>query len=154
DFAAYIEKNGYDFYSQASKKFSDHKIVELLEYLAIEETKHETLFKKLAKSADTFNAEESYGGEFNAYMKEFCASHSLASRDTLRTILDNLKTFEDVLDMAISFEKDSVVFFLELKYMAAFDKIKWGHIPFINPHLLIHDSTPCCAEASCPQEYL
>jgi len=122
DFAAYIEQNGYDFYSEASKKFSDHKIVELLEYLALEEMKHETLFKKLAKSADTFNAEESYEGEFNAYMKEFCASHSLASRDKLRTILDNLKTFEDVLDMAISFEKDSVVFFLELKYMAAFDK--------------------------------
>jgi rubrerythrin len=122
DFAVYIEQNGYEFYSEASKKFSDHKIVELFEYLAMEEIRHENLFKNLAKSAETFDAEESYEGEFNAYMNEFCASHSLANRDTLRASLDNLKTFEDVLDKAISFEKDSVVFFLELKYMAVFDR--------------------------------
>jgi hypothetical protein len=88
----------------------------------MEEIRHENLFKNLAKSAETFDAEESYEGEFNAYMKEFCASHSLADRDTLRASLDNLKTFEEVLDKAISFEKDSVVFFLELKYMAVFDR--------------------------------
>jgi rubrerythrin len=122
DFAEYIEQTGYEFYSEAAKKFSDHKIVELFKYLALEEMKHEKLFKNLAKSAATFDAEESYEGEFKAYMKEFCASHSLANRDTLRNSLDNLKTFEDVLDKAISFEKDSVVFFSELKYMSAFDK--------------------------------
>jgi rubrerythrin len=55
-------------------------------------------------------------------MKEFCASHSLANRDTIRTSLENLKTFEDVLDKALSFEKDSVVFFSELKYMGIFDR--------------------------------
>jgi rubrerythrin len=122
DFAVYIEQNGYEFYSEASKKFSDRKIVALFEYLALEETKHEKLFKDLAKSSNTFDAEESYEGEFNAYMKEFCASHSLANRDTIRTSLENLKTFEDVLDKALSFEKDSVVFFSELKYMGIFDR--------------------------------
>ena len=122
DFAVYIEQNGYEFYSEASKKFSDHKIAELFKYLALEEMKHEKLFKNLVKSADTVDAEESYEGEFNAYMKEFCASHSLANRDTIRTSLDKLKTFEDVLDKALSFEKDSVVFFSELKCMAVFDK--------------------------------
>ncbi|MGO9380475.1 MAG: ferritin family protein [Dissulfurispiraceae bacterium] len=122
DFAVYIEQNGYEFYSEASKKFNDRNIVALFDYLALEEMKHEKLFKDLAKSADKFDAEESYEGEFNAYMKEFCASHSLANRDTLRTTLDNLKTFEDVLDQALSFEKDSVVFFSELKYMAVFDR--------------------------------
>ena len=122
DFAVYIEQNGYEFYSEASKKFSDRKIVALFEYLALEETKHEKLFKDLAKSSNTFDAEESYEGEFNAYMKEFCSSHSLANRDTIRTSLENLKTFEDVLDKALSFEKDSVVFFSELKYMGIFDR--------------------------------
>ena len=122
DFAVYIEQNGYEFYSEASKKFSDRKIVALFEYLALEETKHEKLFKDLAKSSNTFDAEESYEGEFNAYMKEFCASHSLANRDTIRTSLENMKTFEDVLDKALSFEKDSVVFFSELKYMGIFDR--------------------------------
>jgi rubrerythrin len=124
DFAVYIEQNGYEFYTEASKKFSDPKIVELFKYLAQEETKHEKLFNEMAKSADTFEAEESYEGEFSAYMKEFCASHSLANRNTIRTSLEALKTFDDVLDMALDFEKDSVVFFSELKAMAAFDRGK------------------------------
>jgi rubrerythrin len=124
DFAVYIEQNGYEFYTEASKKFSDPKIVELFTYLSQEETKHEKLFKDMTKSADTFEAEESYEGEFSAYMKEFCATHSLANRNTIRNRLQSLKTFEDVLDMALAFEKDSVVFFSELKNMAAFDRGK------------------------------
>jgi len=124
DFAVYIEQNGYEFYTEASKKFSDPKIVELFTYLSQEETKHEKLFKDMTKSADTFEAEESYEGEFSAYMKEFCATHSLANRNTIRNRLQSLKTFEDVLDMALAFEKDSVVFFSELKNMAAFDREK------------------------------
>jgi len=124
DFAVYIEQNGYEFYAEASKKFSDPKIVDLFKYLAQEETKHEKLFKDMAKSADTFEAEESYQGEFSAYMKEFCASHSLANRATIKSRLETLKTFEEVLDMALSFEKDSVVFFSELKDMTSFDRAK------------------------------
>jgi rubrerythrin len=124
DFAVYIEQNGYEFYSEASKKFSDPKIVELFKYLSQEETKHEKLFKDMAKSADTVEVEESYKGEFSAYMKEFCASHSLANRNTIKNRLQSLKTFEDVLDMALAFEKDSVVFFSELKDIVAFDRGK------------------------------
>jgi rubrerythrin len=124
DFAVYIEQNGYEFYTEASKKFSDPKIVELFKYLSQEETKHEKLFKDMAKSTDTFEAEESYEGEFSAYMKEFCASHSLANRNTIKKHLESLKTFNDVLDMALAFEKDSVVFFAELKDMVAFDRGK------------------------------
>jgi rubrerythrin len=124
DFAVYIEQNGYEFYTEASKKFSDPKIVELFKYLAGEETKHEQLFKEMAKKAEAIEAEESYKGEFSAYMKEFCASHSLANRNTIKQRLGKLKTLDDVIDMALSFEKDSVVFFSELKDIAAFDREK------------------------------
>jgi rubrerythrin len=124
DFAVYIEQNGYEFYTEASKKFSDPKIVELFKYLAKEETKHENLFKDMAKSVGTYEAEESYEGEFGAYMKEFCASHSLADRKAIKTRLGKLKTLEDVIDMALSFEKDSVVFFSELKDLSDFDRGK------------------------------
>jgi len=121
DFAVYIEQNGYEYYTGAAKKFAEPKIVELFQYLAQEEAKHEKLFKDMAKSADTFETEESYEGEFSAYMKEFCASHALANRNTISSVLGTLKTFDDVLEMALGFEKDSVVFFSELKVMAAFD---------------------------------
>jgi rubrerythrin len=121
NFAVYIEQNGFEFYSEAAKKFSAPNIVELFKHLAGEEIKHENLFKKMADAAGGFEIEESVAGEYKDYMKEFCKNHSLADRDAIKGKVAGIHTIEDALEMALSFEKDSVVFFAEIKELTGFD---------------------------------
>jgi|SRR5208283_391601 len=122
EFAVYIEQNGYEFYTETLKKFSDPQFVGLFQYLAGEEIKHEQLFKKMADAAGSFEPEETYEGEYKDYMQEFCKSHSLADRQTLKSKVANIHIFEDAIEMALSFEKDSVIFFSELKSATGFDR--------------------------------
>ncbi|MGO9612741.1 MAG: ferritin family protein [Dissulfurispiraceae bacterium] len=122
EFAVYIEQNGHEFYTETLKKFSDPKFVELFRYLAEEEIKHEQLFKKMADASGIFEPEETYEGEYKEYMQEFCKSHCLADRQTLKSKVANIHTFDDAIEMALSFEKDSVIFFSELKSVTGFDR--------------------------------
>jgi rubrerythrin len=136
EFAVYIEARGYEFYVGAMKKFSEARITELFQYLADEEFKHEELFKKLLEQGGGSKG-ESRDPEYHAYLREFCKAHSLADRDAAAARLAKASGIEDVLDMAMAFEKDSIVFFSELKEIygkgnaAAVDRViheEMGHL--------------------------
>jgi rubrerythrin len=115
EFAVYIEQNGYEFYTETAKKFDNEKIVRLFNYLAEEELKHERVFKELKKEAGLFNPHQSYEGEFEAYMKDFLKSHALGDNKAVKEKVGKVSTMEDALNVALDFEKDSVVFFTTLK---------------------------------------
>ncbi|MBN2344770.1 MAG: ferritin family protein [Candidatus Aminicenantes bacterium] len=114
EFAVYIEERGYEFYIRAIKKFSDPRATKLFQYLADEEFKHEKVFKKMLKQSDEFK-----GGkrdpEYRAYMREFCKTHTLGDSEALSVKLSRVSRLEEILDMAMDFERDSIVFFSEMK---------------------------------------
>jgi rubrerythrin len=118
EFAVYIEEQGYEFYVGALKKFSEPKVTELFQYLADEEFKHEEFFKKLLKQDGEIKSGHD-DPEYQAYMREFCKAHSLADREVTAARLAKASGLEDVLEMAMGFEKDSIVFFSELKEIYA-----------------------------------
>lgn len=115
DFAVHIEQNGYKFYVEALKKFEDRKIIDLFQYLADEEFRHERTFKDLLKEVGTFTPPESYPGEYEAYMKDFLKTHALANEKVLKEKIDAIKNIADAVGMALDFEKDSIVLFSALK---------------------------------------
>jgi rubrerythrin len=117
-FAVYIEERGYEFYVEAMKKFPEPRATPLFQYLADEEFKHEKLFKKLMDQDNGGRSEEP-DPEYLGYMREFVKSHQLGDREAIRAKLDRLSTLEEILDLAMGFEKDSIVFFSELKEMVA-----------------------------------
>jgi rubrerythrin len=136
EFAIYIEQSGYEFYVGAMKKFREARVTELFQYLADEEFKHEEFFKKLLKQSGGIKGEKQ-DPEYQAYMREFCKAHSLADRDATAARLAKASGLEEILDMAMNFEKDSIVFFSELKEIygkgnsMAVDKIiheEMGHL--------------------------
>jgi len=128
EFAVYIEQRGYEFYIGAMKKLSEPRATELFQYLADEEFKHEEFFKKLLGQSGGIKG-ESRDPEYQAYLREFCKGHSLADREATAARLAKASGLEEVLDMAMAFEKDSIVFFSELKEIygkgnaAAVDKV-------------------------------
>lgn len=123
DFAVFIEQSGYRFYVESVKKFPDKKTVELFQYLADEEFKHEKYFANIKKDLpETVMAGDA---EYEAYMKDFCKTHSLGNPEVLEKKISGISSFQEALDMALEFEKDSVVFFLELKAIIGPEK---GHL--------------------------
>lgn len=136
EFAVYIEERGYEFYVGAMKKFSEARITELFQYLSDEEFKHGEFFKKLLEQSGGIRG-ESRDPEYQAYMREFCKAHSLADREATSAKLAQASGLEEILDMAMGFEKDSIIFFSELKEIynkgksAAVDRIihaEMGHL--------------------------
>jgi rubrerythrin len=115
EFAIYIEQNGYKFYVETIKKFSDEKLTTLFQFLADEEVRHEKIFKELLKRTGTVTPHESYPGEYEAYMKDFLKTHALANDEALKKTLASVKTLDDAVRMALEFEKDSIVLFSMLK---------------------------------------
>jgi rubrerythrin len=117
-FAVYIEERGYEFYVEAMKKFAAPRATELFQYLADEEFKHETFFKKLLEQADDA-ANGDADAEYQAYMKEFVKAHALGDKEAIRVKLARISSLDEILDLAMGFEKDSIVFFSGLKEMLA-----------------------------------
>ena len=117
-FAVYIEERGYEFYVEAMKKLGDPKATELFQYLADEELKHEKVFKKLMEQEGDVRKGEP-DAEYQAYMKEFVKAHQLGDKEAIHAKLARLSTLDEILDLAMGFEKDSIVFFSELKEMFA-----------------------------------
>lgn len=115
EFAVYIEKNGYKFYVETMKKFAEQRLLDLFQFLADEEFKHEEMFKRLLKEIGTVTPHESYPGEYEAYMKDFLKAHALANDEALKQKLDSIKTIEDAIAVALDFEKDSIILFTMLK---------------------------------------
>jgi rubrerythrin len=114
-FAIYIEQNGYKFYVGTIKKFKEKELVDLFQFLADEEFKHEQIFKNLLKRTGNYTPHESYPGEYDEYMKDFLKNHALANDETLKNKMAAISTPEDAVKMALDFEKDSIVLFTMLK---------------------------------------
>ena len=114
EFAVHIEKRGYEFYVGAMKKFGEARVTELFQYLADEEFKHEEFFKKLLEQSGGIKGENP-DPEYQAYLREFCKAHSLGDREAVNEKLARLSGLEEILDLAMGFEKDSIIFFSELK---------------------------------------
>lgn len=117
-FAVYIEERGYEFYVGAMKKLADPRATAFFQYLADEEFKHGKLFKKMMDEEGGAVAAEP-DPEYQAYMREFVRAHQLGDREAIQDKLARLSTLDDILDLAMGFEKDSIVMFSELKETAS-----------------------------------
>jgi len=118
EFAVYIEERGYEFYVGAMKKFGEPGATRLFQYLADEEFKHEKIFKKLMQQGGDVR-KGTPDPEYQAYLREYCKAHALGDREAIHEKLARLSTLEEILDLAMDFEKDSIVFFSELRELYA-----------------------------------
>lgn len=108
DMAIKLEKNGEAVYRDAIEKVSKPELTSLLEWMADEEVKHATFFSELklkltSESRNPFMEEMSRElfddllGDKNFSLKEVDFS--------------SLDTAEDLIEVFIEFEKDSVIFY-------------------------------------------
>ena len=115
--AVRIEENGNSFYAGAAERTKDPKIKKLFEDLALMEEGHIMAFKSLrSRLPGSFPADTVWDPEglAESYLQASADTH-IFTVEAAKSRLENVKSPLQVIDMALQFEKDSVVFFLGMK---------------------------------------
>jgi rubrerythrin len=117
-----IEKNGSAFYAAAAKKAAGAAIKKLLDELAAWESKHVEIFTTLranlppeAKSENLYDPND----EIALCLQAAADSHVFIKNSNMEALAASCKTAADILNMALTFEKDSVVFYSTVREAVA-----------------------------------
>lgn len=116
EMAEQIERNGAKFYRAAAQKFSALRDV-LLDLAAMEDDHLKTF---TAMRAELSSAEQEPlvfdpDGEAQMYLRVMADANVFATKDDPGELVAGKETAEDILNMAIGFEKDSIAFYVGLK---------------------------------------
>ncbi|MBS4016163.1 MAG: ferritin family protein [Candidatus Latescibacteria bacterium] len=130
EMAVKTEKTGQEFYISAAKKTKSKVLSQLFNYLAGEEIKHEKTYKKLYNivkddpRALPFNLDE-----MGLYLQAITDSKFFLGSDKALSYIAKVKTPNALLDYALQFEKETMLFYTEIlnlvkkRYKPLVDKI-------------------------------
>jgi rubrerythrin len=108
DIAVQIEQNGERVYRNAAEKIEDYSLRSLLLSLADEETQHAKWFEALidkVPGTGEFPEQEKMG---RALLQDAVGAQSFTLEDA---DFSSMKKIEDLLNLAIEFEKDTALFY-------------------------------------------
>ena len=118
DIGIKIEKNGKEFYERASALISESIVKDLFSELAEWEGKHIELFEKMkSELPETARKDSLYDpeGEAASYIEAAADSHVFIKSADVSSITARCSTPTEALETALSFEKDSVIFFVTMR---------------------------------------
>ncbi len=115
ELALQVERNGHAFYTAAGRSVQSPSLRDLCYFLAEEEKKHLALFQDMLDKVGRRPLPESYAGEYQAYVEALAGSRVFAGDDAWRHLAEEAKTDVQVLNTAILFEKDTILFFVEMR---------------------------------------
>jgi rubrerythrin len=112
DVAVWLEKHGQAFYEKACDTADDQGLKDLFKSLAVEERKHCAIYTDLYKIYTGKSAEgEELLGEYGKFIQLLIREIS----DSLS--YDEMLSQEDLLNRALQFEKNTLLFFAEVKQL-------------------------------------
>jgi rubrerythrin len=118
EMAMEIEKNGEVFYSAAAEKSDDVEVKTLFEDLAAQEQIHYTVFQKMLGGVGASPAlpAEEYD-QYQAYMQAALNNALFTGEDKALALAEKATGKETALRAALGFEKDTMLFFYDLREM-------------------------------------
>lgn len=117
-----VEEKGANFYRRLADKVEAEEVKKLLLYLSTEEEKHKKEFKNLGRDLTSFDPRETYEGEYLEYVQSTVDTHMFANEDLLEKAIETAGGPVDVVKLAISFEKDSILFFHSFRNLVSKEK--------------------------------
>jgi rubrerythrin len=116
EMALKMEQNGYAYYDMALQKTELPKeAVSILTRLRDEEKKHEQTFLELRTKIDDLELTDSASwADAQLYIESIIESHVFNSEEAAIKLAQNAKTREELLQHAIQFEKDTILFFFSI----------------------------------------
>ena len=110
-----IEKNGREYYEGVEKCSKAQKAKDIFKFLGKEEINHIVYFEKLLEKVEKVDIAESYPGEYHEYMENLSVLHVFTKEGKGKEAACKIKTDKEALQTAIGFEKDSILFYYEMK---------------------------------------
>lgn len=110
-----IEENGRDFYNGASDSSESQDAKQLFKLLAKEEEDHIKRFENILSNVKKYEPSEAYPDEYFAYIKSLSGEHVFTKDKRGSEIAKNIKTEPEAIELGIGFEKDSILFYQEMK---------------------------------------
>ncbi|HYA85461.1 MAG TPA: ferritin family protein [Nitrospirota bacterium] len=118
EMAIQTEKLGFKFYTTIAEKFKkDDGLVKLFKTLADKEKVHEKTFTDLKVSVEKsgVDVEPVQWEEVSNYMRAFVESEFFLGKSKALPSMDHIRTVADAVKFAIGFEKETLLYFMELK---------------------------------------
>lgn len=107
------EKKRRDFYDLVSRRFEDNRMKKLFSSLRDWEEEHIKKFGEIRERIAESEPIESYPGELMSYMQSLVGD-MLYNQVSPDLFSQNVKTEIEAINFGISFEKDAILFFLEM----------------------------------------
>lgn len=116
EMAIQTEKLGYQFYTGMADKFkNDAGLVKLFTTLASKEKVHERTFTNLKDAVAKNGTEPVMWEEVTNYMRAFVESEFFLGKGKSLPTMDHLRTVQDAVKFALGFEKETLLYFMELR---------------------------------------
>jgi rubrerythrin len=116
EMAVQTEVLGQQFYTGMAEKFKkDDGLVKLFTELAVKEKQHEKTFKGLRDTVAKSGTEPVQWEEVSNYMRAFVESEFFLGKGKSLPSLDHIRTVNDAVKFAIGFEKETLLYFIELR---------------------------------------
>ena len=118
EMAMEIEKNGETFYNAVAEKSDAPEVKALFEDLAAQERAHYRVFEKMVRgvqSAPELPAAEY--DQYQAYLRVALENALFAGSDKALALAEQATDREAALRVALGFEKDTLLFFYDLREM-------------------------------------
>jgi rubrerythrin len=118
EMAIRIEENGARFYRKAAENQSDDINREMLEKLAVMEDHHKLTFEKMKKTLSDAEQTETVfdpNEESSQYLAAMADTHGGEGSPSAADALTGKESIDDIIQIAIGLEKESILFYLGLK---------------------------------------
>ena len=110
-----IERKGIAFYSIMAKSTENAIARDVFQHLADMERQHIQIFQGMLDEADKYQVPESYAEEYAAYLQALVDSAVFADDMTTSEMATEADSDIEAMELAISAEKDSILFYYEMK---------------------------------------
>jgi rubrerythrin len=116
EMAVQTEKLGYQFYTGMADRFKqDAGLVKLFTTLAAKEKVHEKTFGELKNMVVKQGTEPVEWEEVTNYMRAFVESEFFLGGSKSLPAMDHIRTVKDAVKFALGFEKETLLYFWELR---------------------------------------
>jgi rubrerythrin len=110
-----IERNGMAFYQALADKTGNKGVKDIYNHLAGEEKKHLDTFQGMSDSLGQVKPPETYSEEYMLYLKSLVDSAVFSNVTEARQKADKVFNKIEAIDTGIQAEKDSILFYTELR---------------------------------------
>jgi len=114
--AIQLEKEGKEFYTAVAESVKNPVAKEIFQFLADEEVRHEEIFRSMLSKGDDILLTLPYDDyEMLLYFRSLVDRKIFPGVSDVKDMRNYIDDSAEALRIAISFEKDAILFFTELK---------------------------------------